>query len=362
MKSTAAEDRFHPPAPTEGPELSKVVASVQRVKDTLLSQDEVPNAASITAALRTCRNAATLIQEYFAQPQISGRATQSGTVTSDLLSLDGNGAKATQKPQSKPADLGRAREAIDSISDAVYAIIAHQNILITPQLLGQYVFLQARLGRPETLPHVFRLYASKSQPRGAAGSISYVKQNPNKLAKAVSPEVVDKALEVAIEAKNMDAAIGIIENTYATRAFIKSKILTKALVPIAAFAAAPAAVFILARNLSQLQNTMDDANATAVAFAGVLTYVACTAAFGVFSVATQNDQMKRVTWAPGMALRDRWMREEERAALDTVACAFGFSEKHRWGEEQGVEFQTLREYILRKGMILDRVELMEGMS
>lgn len=102
--------------------------------------------------------------------------------------------------------------------------------------------------------------------------------------------------------------------------------------------------------------------ATNVAFAGILAYVGFTATIGMVAVTTANDQMDRVTWATGMPLRERWLKEEERAALDRVAGAWGFKETWRRGEEEGREWEELREWIGRRGMVLDRVELMEGME
>jgi hypothetical protein len=170
------------------------------------------------------------------------------------------------------------------------------------------------------------------------------------------------ALDTAIEAKNLDAAVGIIENSYKTKAFIRSKLLRKTLAPALTFAATPLAAYILASRLSVFHDAMDAASATNVAFFGILAYVGCTATIGFVAVTTANDQMKRVTWAPGMPLRRRWIREEERAALDKVACAWGFRESWRYGEEEGAEWESLREYIGQKGMVLDRTELMEGME
>jgi len=80
------------------------------------------------------------------------------------------------------------------------------------------------------------------------------------------------------------------------------------------------------------------------------------------AVTTANDNMDRVTWAPGIPLRDRYMREEERAAIDKIAGSWGFRENWRRGEEEGEDWDVLREWIGNKGMILDRVELMEGME
>ncbi len=79
------------------------------------------------------------------------------------------------------------------------------------------------------------------------------------------------------------------------------------------------------------------------------------------AITTTNDHMERVTWAPGIPLRERWLREEERAAVDKVAISWGFK-GGRQGEEQGVEWEGLREWCGLRGMILDKTELMEGME
>ncbi|KAA8566987.1 hypothetical protein EYC84_010078 [Monilinia fructicola] len=110
------------------------------------------------------------------------------------------------------------------------------------------------------------------------------------------------------------------------------------------------------------QNTMEPGMATNIAFAGILAYMGFTATIGVVAVTTANDQMDRVTWAPGMPLRERWVREEERAAIDKVAGSWGFHEKWRRGEEEGKDWDRLRLWIGNKGMLLDAVELMEGME
>ena len=83
---------------------------------------------------------------------------------------------------------------------------------------------------------------------------------------------------------------------------------------------------------------------------------------GFVALTTSNDQMVRVVWRPGLRLRDRWLREEERAAFDRLALAWGFREKWRWGEERGTEWEALREFCARRGMVLDKTELMDGME
>ena len=107
---------------------------------------------------------------------------------------------------------------------------------------------------------------------------------------------------------------------------------------------------------------MDPTYATGVAFAGIMTYIFTISGLGYVVITTANDQMDRVTWARGVPLWERWVREEERAALDRVAGKWGFQQVDRRGEEEGEEWEALREFVGLRGMELDRVELMEGME
>jgi len=72
--------------------------------------------------------------------------------------------------------------------------------------------------------------------------------------------------------------------------------------------------------------------------------------------------MERVVWRPGTHLKDRWLREPERAMFDRLALAWGFQEKYRWGEEQGHDWLQLKDECGMRDMILDKTDLMEGMQ
>ncbi|KAI0388068.1 hypothetical protein F5Y04DRAFT_16949 [Hypomontagnella monticulosa] len=345
--------------------ITNMMTYLEKSKSKVLSNPRIPPEKDVAAALRACQVVADYIMDDAVQPQITHMVNELDSAASELLSLDSTNSSRASKP-SEPAGAGvitaQVRQIIDKISETAYAVVSHPPVFITPDLLEQYVKVQARVGKPGTLPQVLQMYASKPMPREAAGSISYAKPNPNKVANAIDAKVIGKALDTAIEAKNLDAAVGIIENSYATKAFIRNKLLRNAVLPVGTFAATPFAAYILASNFSDLQSAMDSSTATSVAFAGILAYVGFTASIGVVALTTANDQMKRVTWAPGAPLRTRWIREEERAALDKIACAWGFRERWRQGEEEGKDWDALREYIGQKGMMLDRTELMEGMD
>ncbi|KAG7134187.1 hypothetical protein HYQ45_007797 [Verticillium longisporum] len=381
-------------APKELPDLRKLPALVLKSKERFLSTDGIPTPQLVLAALRTCQTAANAIHPYLSQT--APRSSTTTSTASSLLSLDSDsgasstssgGSSSLQQGSNAPALLREAvnsvsesayaiisslqqgsnapallREAVNSVSESAYAIVAHPPVSITPEILDLYVHVQARLGRPETLPHVFELYASKPKPEVVAGAIKYVEQNPKRADKAIEATTAETGLGVAIEAKNLDAALGVIECCYTSHAFRRQKLLKKAFLPGAVMGAAPFAAYALASVMSNFQNTVEASTATTLGFAAIMAYLSFTSTIGVVAKITSNDHMKRVTWAPGIPLHERWMREEERAGLDAVACAWGFREKWRHGEEGGVEWDSLREYLGLKGMILDRVEFMEGMQ
>ncbi|GKT42279.1 uncharacterized protein ColSpa_02460 [Colletotrichum spaethianum] len=348
------------PSSRELPDPSKLAAVVLQSKKRFLSTDGIPTPQLVIAALKTCQGAANAIQPYLSKSEIRPASTLTASTASDLLSLDSNSAAAKSGSTSIPSM--SVKDTVDTISESAYEIIAHPTVSIGPQVLDLYVNIQARLGRPETLPHVFELYASKPKAKAVEGSITYVQQNPNRADKAIEAAVAETALGAAIDAKNLDAAIGIVEACYATQAFYRQKLLRKALLPASAVSAAPFGVYALASNLSAFQNTMEPVTATKFAFAAILAYLGFTATIGMVAKTTVNDHMRRVTWAPGIPLHQRWLREEERAGMDDIACAWGYREKWRHGEEGGIEWESLKEYLGLKGMMLDRVELMEGMS
>lgn len=335
-------------------ELEKALEEVKTTANALLSLEKIPSEADTNYALGRCEVMAKLL--VFEQPTPSSDSKNGAT--SALLSLDESSAKKVPLHKLPPA----VQRMVDQLSNLAYSIIKHPPIFITPAALEMYVEIQATLGRSQTFPEVFHLYASKPLPKDGTSPIQYTEQNPNKAANAIAIPVTDRALQTAISAKHLVVAMDIIEAAYTTKAFQRAKFVRKGLLPATGLAVAPVAAYTIASQLAILQTTMDSAMATNVAFAGILAYVGFTATIGVVAVTTANDQMDRVTWAPGVPLRERWIREEERAAIDKVAGAWGFRESWRRGEEEGEDWDALREWIGQKSMMLDRVELMEGME
>jgi hypothetical protein len=339
-----------------------VVSSVDRVVKGFLGPSGIPSEETTLMALRAIGQIDVRPVPDAVERRSEDAAAEIRRPASQLLGLDGIDPKSGEPARPQRNASQRAQDVVDKVSDAAYTIVTQPTVVITRKILEEYVKLQARLGRPESLPQVLGLYASKPTPKLVSGAIKYVERNPNKAESAVDPATAEAALDAAIEAKDLPAAIGILENTYSAKAFRRSKLIRKALLPGLAVAGTPVAIYYVATELAQLQHALQPHIATGFAFAGALCYVGFTGAIGMVAHFTANDQMKRVTWASGTPLRHRWLYEEERAALDKIACSFGFSEEHRYGEEEGEEFLWLREYILSKSMILDAVDLMPGMN
>lgn len=326
---------------------------MEESKEKFLSTDGIPAKQLTTAALQSCLNAAEALQ-----PQIRRAEAQTRASTSKLMALgsERTGARPTMMDT-------KLAESIRKISYSAYTIISHPNVEITPKFLRLYIVIQATLGRPESLPAVLEMFATKRKPTVKNGVVQYVASNPNTPTKAVEEGVADMALQTAVDAKNLDAALGIVEASFALPAFKRQKLIKHTTTPALAVAALPFGIYGLASAYAAYwQNTMDMVTATGIGVAGISGYFLVVGSMGLIAKLSHKDQMKRVTWAPGTPLRMRWLREEERAALDKIACAWGFREPWRHGEETGPEWEGLKEYMGYRQMILDRVEFMEGMS
>lgn len=285
---------------------------------------------------------------------------KNGSAASALLEVE--------KPSAAKTNLGSTdvpsavEKTIDQLSGLAHSVMTHPSVFITPKALERYVNIQANLQRPETLPEIFHLFAYKPIPEEGSAPIKFVPSRPHRAASAVPAFVADRALQIAIDTKQMGVAMNVVGESYATQAFRKAKFIRQALLPVTGLAAAPIAIYTVAAKFGLYQTSMDPQMATNMAFVGILAYLGFTTTIGVVVVTTANDQMDRVTWATGMPLKERWLREEERAAIDRIAGAWGFQQPWRRGEEEGQDWAELREWIGMKGMVLDRSELMEGME
>ncbi|KAM4059739.1 hypothetical protein HRG_002634 [Hirsutella rhossiliensis] len=346
-KRTAAVQKAQPTPDPNG--LAEVA---QDSRNKFLSVDGIPAPQLTTAALQSCLRAAAALHPQLKRAEAQSRASASRLVA---LGAERTGARL-------PID-ARLQDAISRISHSAYEIITHPNVEMTPEFLELYVQVQAQLGRPESLPSVLELYAIKPKPTVKDGMIQHVRRNPNSPMRAIEIDTAELALQTAIEARNLDSALGIIEAAYCVPAFRRQKLIKHTTVPALGLASLPFGIFGLSTAYAAYwQNTMDMSTATGIAFAGISGYCFVVGSLGLIAKLGHMDHMKRVTWTPGTPLRYRWLREEERAALDKVACAWGFKEPWRYGEETGPEWEGLKEYMGYRQMLLDRVEFMEGMS
>ncbi|GAM87706.1 hypothetical protein ANO11243_057330 [Dothideomycetidae sp. 11243] len=312
--------------------IMRVLTTYERLVEKLVAESHSPLAKLRNRGTNGSANATSAMLKSIDKPRIGSKVS-----TEDLLA--DISAKATQ-------------------------IVETPSIFITAPVLKSYVNLQSQLHRPENFPSIFELYRNKPAPRMSDREpyMTLAAPTPNAPSVAVDPQVASTALSAAIELHSLPLCLDIIESTYCAPSYAKSKVLRNGIVPIAGAALAPMAAYALASQFALLQNTMDSAHATTVAMAGIMTYVATVGSMGYIAITTSNDQMIRVTWASGLPLWERWVREEERAAVDKVAQAWGFKNRARWGDEEGWEWDSLREWAGLRGMILDKVELMQGMQ
>ena len=340
-------------------ELSRVAQEITALD----ASSSLPSEATAFKLLSRCRELAYLVAE--------GKSTsialrrEENTATSALLSLQESSGSTSSSTLSSPIPLSDTfkKTASETLSRLSNQLLSEPKIFITPRILQAYVSIQSILKRPEHFPEAFSLYATKPIPRPSSFPITYSRANPRSHKNAIAESIADLALEAVIARKNLPLALSIIDTTFCAPAFYRSKILRKAAMPMGGLALAPIASYAIAAYFAQhYQNTMDPGMATNLAFAAILSYIGFTAIIGIVAVTTANDQMVRVTWAGGMPLRERWLREEERAALDRVAVAWGFKEEWKRGMEEGAEWESLREFIGRRGMVLDASNLMQGME
>lgn len=248
------------------------------------------------------------------------------------------------------------------ISDLAKDLLKHPKVFISPNALAIYIHLQRLLARPRAIPEILYLYANKPVPQLGSSPPKYANPSPKAAKQAIPEELASAALTAAIEAKDLPLALDTVQMTYCTPAWRRRRILTKLGVPSTIAAITPLAIYMIAQELSIYSNYIDPWTFKLYAFMGISTYVLCTGTLGFVALTTWNDHFERVVWRPGVPLLERYLKEDERAALDRIAVAWGFKEVWRRGDEEGEEWEGLRQWILLRGMILDKSDLMPGMN
>ena len=356
------------------PSTSNIEENLKWITDTsrdIISSETVPDELDVLEILSRSQEVSNILMfGTLEQPQVEapfdeGEASSETGPTSSLLELedenDGTvyGGKASS---SNDLPVATRQRAVNIISSTIYDLLNDRKVFITPDALNVYTRIQLLLGRPQYLPQIFDLYATKPVPKLGSSPITYSKPWKSHPRNAVDLELSGAALDAAIANKDLPLALAIIDTTVATPSFRFAKVLRKAALPFAAFAALPFVAYTGADWLAHYQNTMDEEYARMIVLMASTAYIGTVSIIGFVALTTYNDQMERVSWQPGYRLRDRWLHEEERLYFDRVAMAWGFKEKWRRGEEQGEEWEALREFLGMRMMVLDKSSLMEGME
>lgn len=330
----------------------------------LQGSDTVPSDDTVVELLRKCQGIAEALvaREADQKREQSSTATDEGNSISHLLELEEKNNTTTAKKRPVASGNNTQTQLANSVSQIATDIVKDEKIFLSPDVLACYTKTQTLLKRADHFPEIFHLYAHKPAPEEGSKPIKFRKANPKSINCAVPTDLATMALDVAIEQRNLSLVLAIVDNAFCTSAFHRAKVFKKAGVPLGGLALAPAGCYVVSSWAAGLQNTMDPSTATGIAFAAGLAYVGGVSSIGVLAITTANDQMERVTWLPGVPLRHRWLREEERAAMDKVALAWGFKSIDWRGEEEGEEWEALREFIGMRGMVLDKTDLMPGMQ
>ena len=327
----------------------------------VVNSETVPSEQEVQKALQICENLAKGLQVQADSLEVS--TTPAKGPTSNLLSLETDLGDASKvRPVKSQTMTPTKGKVFDDISATAYKIVTDPKVFITKALLSTYINTQAILGYPRSFPEIFDLYAWKLAPRPGTSPIQYRQPNPNRISSAIPLPIVNTALDAAIKVRNLPLCLDIIDMSVCTTAYKRNKMFRKLTLPATGTLAAPAGVWAIAAYFASLQDSMTQTSATQSFFWMFATYVTCTSTIGYVAITSANDHMDRITWVRGTPLRLRWVREEERLLLERVAAAWGFQDYNRRGEEEGTEWEALREWAGRRYLILDEPGLMEGME
>ena len=299
-------------------------------------------------------------------PGLSVESLNTTSATSSLLKLQENAITGTSEgtvtSSASSAPIEVRQKAAAEIHAAAYSLLLAPRVFISPPVLDLYTRISCLLGKPETLPEIFSLYANKPIPQpNTSNPVQFRPSNPKSPSNAIPKNLADAALSAAIATKNLPLALSIIDTTVKAPAWFRRKVIRESSPSILSSSALPFVAYLAATTLVNYQMTTTVTTATGLAFAGIMTYFVVTGTLGYVALTTFNDHHERVRWR-NLPLTERWTREDERAMFDRIALGWGFKEKWRWGEEEGAEWEALREFCGRRGMILDRTELLEGME
>lgn len=296
------------------------------------------------------------------QPQLQKAAIRQSSAGAILSGLDGDETAETAKRKSSKMLGLDALPSPSYLSKLAERLLKHEKVFLSPNVLAIYIHLQRLLARPKTIPEALYLYANKPVPVEGSSPPKFSKPSPKSAKQVIPADLANEALTAAIDAKDLALALDVVDHTYRAPAWRRHRILTKMGLPGVLVGLTPLALYMIAQELSVYSGFIDPWTFKLYAFMGMSTYVLCTGTLGFVALTTYNDHHDRVVWRPGVPLLDRYIREDERAALDRIACAWGFKEVWRRGDEEGDDWEGLRQLVLLRGMVLDKPDLMPGMN
>ncbi|RMZ85725.1 hypothetical protein DV737_g518, partial [Chaetothyriales sp. CBS 132003] len=359
--------------PTEVGDPRAALASLRQDMSHIMASKTLPTNEQVYGLLDRTLQFANLV--VFGQPEqptldqdsSDDKSTASSSVLDDLDECASGSAprpkKYTVVSPASALPLSFRTKAADTLCEMAYQLVRDPKVIVHEEILDLYVRIQCLLGKPQYLPEIFHLYSHKPVPKQTGGgSIEYTSTQAWHPRYDIPRTLSDAALDAAIQVKDMPLAIAIIDTTVARPNHKLTRLFRKAVPPLLAVACTPVIAYAGASWISTVQNVWDEDMAKYTALAGSIAYIGTLGTIGFVAMTTWNDHMERVVWQPGTGLWDRWIREDERLYFDRIALAWGFQEKWRRGEEQGDEWEALRETCGLRSMVLDKTDLMEGMQ
>ncbi|EMD88317.1 hypothetical protein COCC4DRAFT_57199 [Bipolaris maydis ATCC 48331] len=337
--------------------LAAVEARIKEIYDSPKVEPETKVLEALEGLTEIAQNAIAIRSRQPLQTKGPIRQSSAGAILSGLGSDDAE--KTEKKIRSKQLGLD-ALPSPSYLSKLAEDLIKHEKVFLSPNVLALYIHLQRLLARPKTIPEALYLYANKPVPVEGSSPPKFSRPSPKAAKQAIPADLADEALTAAIDAKDLALALDVVDHTYRAPAWRRHRMVTKLGLPGVIAGMTPLALYMIAQELSIYSGFIDPWTFKLYAFAGLSTYVMCTGTLGFVALTTYNDHHDRVVWRPGVPLLDRYLREDERAALDRIACAWGFKEEWRRGDEEGEEWEGLRQWILLRGMVLDKPDLMPG--
>jgi hypothetical protein len=344
--------------------LKEQLAAVERQIQAIYASNKVEAESVILEALdgldSIAQQAIAIRSRQPTPAKTSIHQSSAGAILSGLTSDDDSSA-IVQKTRQRPLSLNELPTPA-YLSKLAEDLLRHPTVFISPDVLAVYIHLQRLLARPRSIPEILYLYANKPVPVQGSSPPKFSKPSPSAAKQAIPADLAHDALTAAIDAKDLSLALNVVDHTYRAPAWRRHRIITKLGTPGALVAIAPLALYMIAQELSVYSGFIDPFTYKIYAFAGMSTYALCTGTLGFVALTTYNDDHDRVVWRPGVPLLDRYLRADERAALDRIACAWGFKEEWKRGDEEGDDWEGLRQWILLRGMVLDKPDLLPGQN